>query len=182
MAVYKNWFHCFYSIRYLIGNIHCKYLIVYSAVTNNNALQQFSTALRKSISNSVVVTFISGMEVLNTNNLPLTLSITNSRSSGNSLNISVNTNFIKIVDISYIVYDSSSLQRSYLVSQGSVGLGSTSVNNSKFFAGTTNLLGYNGFVSPSNNYFDYSCRMNSLLSINVTTKTLTSISLSYIII
>lgn len=84
--------------------------------------------------------------------------------------------------VSYIVYDSTSLQRSYLVTQGSAGLGISSVNNSKFLAGTTRLFGFHGFVSPSNNYFDYSSRISSQLSINITTKTVISIYVSYIII
>ena len=84
--------------------------------------------------------------------------------------------------VSYIVYDSTSLQKSYLVAQGSASLGISSVNNSKFLAGTTKLFGFNSFVSSSNNYFDYSSRINSQLSINITTKTVSSISTSYIII
>lgn len=118
----------------------------------------------------------------NLNSPPYSLSITNAVTSGNNLNFSINTNFLKTVFVSYIVYDSPSLQRSYLVSQGSVGLGISSVNNSRFYAGTTNLFGFNGFVSSSNNYFDYSSRVNSQLSINVTTKTISSVSVSYIII
>lgn len=110
------------------------------------------------------------------------MSISNSKSSGNSLSTSINTNFAKVVDVSYIVYDSSSLQRSYLVSQGSVSIGLTSINNTKFFAGTTNLFGFNEFQSSSNNYFDYSSRVNSFLSVNVSTKTLSKVTVSYIII
>lgn len=154
----------------------------YSAVTNFGVSQQFTTSLTSVISNPVVVTFVSGFEVANLNNSPYSISVTNAVASGNTLNFSVNTNFLKTVFISYIVYDSSNLQRSFLVAQGSVGLGISSVNNTKFFAGTTNLFGFNGFVSSSNNYFDYSSRVNSKLSINVTTKTISSVAVSYIVI
>ena len=157
---------------------------LYLVITQYNSDQLFRTTLTKQISNPVVVTFIAGFEVSpqNFNVNPLSLTVSSAESAGNSLNVSINTNFVKVAYISYIVYDSSSLQKAYIVSQGSAGLGISSANNSLFQAGTTSLFGFNRFASPSNTYFDYSSRMSSLLSINVTTKTLSSIAVSFIII
>ena len=115
-------------------------------------------------------------------NSPLSMAVTAAESSGNSLNLSIQTNFLKTVWISYVIYDSVSLQKSYIIQQGSTSLGNTPINNTQFYAGTTNIFGCNGFSSPSSSYFTFRTRLSSVLNLNVSSSILTSVSVSYLIL
>lgn len=106
----------------------------------------------------------------------------NATVTGNTLSLSATSSNVNVVWMSYIVYSSSSLQASYLVLSGSTSIGVFDTNSSLLEAGTTSIYGFSEFVSSSASYFDVDSRLNSLLSINTSTKSLSSASVDYLII
>jgi hypothetical protein len=122
----------------------------------------FNQGLQRSISDSFVRTFIAGFSVGGSAS-SVNFEVINATVSGNSLVVAATSSNVNLVWLSYIVYSSSSLQATYLVSSGSVGLGLSNANFALLEAGTTSLYGFSEFTSSSGTYFDIDSRLSSQL-------------------
>ena len=141
----------------------------------------FNQALTRSINDPFVRTFIAGFSVGGSTS-PISFDLVNATVTGNTVSLAASSSNVITVLMNYVVYSSSSLQASYLVSSGSSGIGVFDTNSNLLEAGTTFIYGFSEFTDSSGSYFDIDSRLSSLLIFNTTTKTLTSATIDYLIV
>lgn len=93
------------------------------------------------MSDSFVRNFVAGFSVGGSASA-VNFEVINATVSGNNLVVAATSTNVNLVWLSYIVYSSSSLQATYLVSSGSIGIGLSNANFALLEAGTTSIFGF----------------------------------------